>query len=116
VYHATTAQQAVDYLIGKEDFGNRCQFPMPALIILNLHLADVAGFDLLQWIRSSLECASIPVLGFTSAANALAADTACGLGVNSCFTKPSNADALLEFVKSIGDYWLRWNKLPAPIP
>src|ERR1043165_4456184 len=59
-------QKAIDYLSGSGDYGNRAQHPMPALILLDLNLPEVHGFDVLRWIRAHPMHRELPVVIFSS--------------------------------------------------
>src|SRR5262252_9314604 len=56
-------QEAIHYLQGTPPFNNRHQFPMPDLLLLDLKMPRVDGFDVLQWLKlSGLDAPPVIVL------------------------------------------------------
>ena len=49
---AANGQEAINYLSGVEKFSDRTQFPIPALIFLDLKLPYKNGFEILQCAHS----------------------------------------------------------------
>src|SRR6266480_4246211 len=45
-------QEAIAYLAGEGQYSNRDQFPLPAVILLDLNMPMKNGFDVLAWLRS----------------------------------------------------------------
>ena len=44
-------QDALDYLAGTGKFADRANYPLPAVIFLDLKLPYISGHDVLAWIR-----------------------------------------------------------------
>src|SRR5438105_2103316 len=59
-------QQALDYLGGVGNYSNRKEFPLPCLLLLDLKLPRVNGFEVLGWIRQQASLSSLPVVILTS--------------------------------------------------
>jgi CheY-like chemotaxis protein len=83
-------REAIDYLqklIGQAD---RTRFPIPDLLMLDLNMPAVGGLEVLTWLRTQPELASLRVVVFSSC---IAPDTsaqAARLGAYRCITKPMN--------------------------
>jgi CheY-like chemotaxis protein len=45
-------QEAVDYLLGKGHYADRILHPIPALILLDLKMPRMSGFDVLAWLQT----------------------------------------------------------------
>jgi CheY-like chemotaxis protein len=63
---AADGQQALDYLAGSGAYGDRCAFPMPDLVLLDLKMPKLSGFDVLAWLRGQERFGSLPVIILSS--------------------------------------------------
>src|SRR5713226_7748905 len=61
----TSGQQAIDYLEGRGEYGDRSLHPLPDVIVLDLRMPKVNGFDFLIWRKASALFFGIPVFVFT---------------------------------------------------
>jgi DNA-binding response OmpR family regulator len=110
---AEDGEKAMDYLSGAGRFANREEFPLPGLVLLDLRLPRVPGFDVLKWMRaqSAFEC--VPVLVLTSSKEDRDMQKAYALGANSFLVKPSDSNELAAMVKTLVEYWTRFNAVPS---
>ncbi len=79
---------AVEYLAGEGEYANREQYPLPALILLDLKLPRRSGIEILQWLKQQPGLKRIPVVVLTSSKEGLDVDRSYDLGVNSYLVKP----------------------------
>jgi len=77
--------------------------PVPDLVILDLHLPGMNGFEVLSSIRDSQEARALPVVVFTSSTLEEDRDQALALGANEFFVKRAQWDSFLTAAKSICD-------------
>jgi DNA-binding response OmpR family regulator len=63
---AADGQQALDYLAGSGPYGDRCAYPMPDLVLLDLKMPKLSGFDVLAWLRGQERFGSLPVIILSS--------------------------------------------------
>ncbi len=104
--------EAINYLRGTAGFGDRRQFPLPQLILLDLKLPRVSGFDVLEWIRHEDGLNALPVIVLTSSSHESDIRRAYDLGANSYLVKPVGFDALVDVAKTIHGYWINFNQRP----
>jgi len=99
--------EAVHYLEGQSEYANRQKYPLPDVILLDLRLPRVNGFQFLEWLRLSPHSHRlIPVVALTS--SALHADDvsrAYALGANSHLVKPVNWHDFRERIQTLGISW-----------
>jgi CheY-like chemotaxis protein len=63
---ARNGQEALDYLFGEGKYSNRIEFPMPTIILLDLKMPGIDGFEVLSRIKSTEGLKRIPVVILTS--------------------------------------------------
>ena len=102
-------QAAVDYLAGKDIYSDRNQFPLPAVVFLDLKLPLLPGLDVLAWIREQPHLNNMVVVVLTSSNETFDLKTAYSLGANSYVVKPPTAAQLIELAKAFKWYWLEFN-------
>ena len=93
--------QAIAYLRGINDFSDRMKHPMPKLILLDLKMPRVSGFDVLTWLRSDESLKCVPVVVLTSSNHDADVKRAYDLGAKSYLVKPVGFEALVELVKTL---------------
>ena|SRR5687767_6891887 len=103
-------QQAIDYLSGNGQFADREEYPIPAIVFLDLKLPLRSGLEVLEWIRGQSGFENLVVLVLTSSNEPSDLKRAYGLGANSYLVKPPTAAQLLELAKAFKWYWLEFNR------
>src|ERR1051326_6096248 len=83
LYVAEDGQEAVDYLGGAGKYRDREQYPLPAVVFLDLKLPLVSGHDVLAWIRRHPELDSVVVIVLTSSNEPSDLNRCYSLGANS---------------------------------
>ncbi|GAA6620293.1 response regulator [Scytonema sp. NUACC26] len=104
-------EQAVLYLSGEAPYEDRSRYPLPVIMLLDLKLPRLSGFEVLDWLREST-VKHLPVAVLTSSEEQIDIDRAYALGANSYLTKPIDFNALLEMIRAIGAYWVTLNRSP----
>jgi len=62
----TDGEQAIGYLAGEGRYADRARYPLPILILLDLKLPRVSGFEVLTWLREAPGVRRLPVVVLTS--------------------------------------------------
>ncbi len=83
---------------------------LPDLIILDLKLPGISGFEILEWIREQDVLKHIPVLILSSSSHNKDILNSYRLGANSYLVKPNELKQLIDIVKTIKDYWFDINR------
>ncbi len=100
-------QAAIDYLSGAGVYAQREKYPLPGVVLLDLNLPEVPGFEVLQWIRAHPSYRELPVVIFTSSAREEDRDRARLLGANEFLQKPGLPSLLQEIARKLNELWLR---------
>jgi two-component system response regulator len=106
--------EVLEFLFGDGDRVQTFLSPSLKLILLDLKLPKINGFEVLKAIKSAPETRSIPVVILTSSNQELDVSRSYQLGANSYIQKPVDFDAFREVVQKIEGYWLQVNQ-PPPI-
>jgi len=105
-------QEAIDYLGGDARFADRTTYPLPDLMLLDLKMPRMNGFDVLEWLRIQPGLKRLLVTVLTSSDQPQDINRAYDLGANSYLLKPHSTNDLAEVVKRLQRYWLELNRNP----
>ena len=99
--------EAIRYLEGQGDYANRSNFPLPHVILLDLKMPRVNGFEFLSWVRTGAPhpVRTIPVVVMSSSGESVDVTRAYSLGVNSYMIKPIDWESFRERIRVMGVYW-----------
>jgi CheY-like chemotaxis protein len=114
IREVTTGRQVMAYLNGDTPYDNRVQYPLPAILLLDLSMPDGDGFQVLRWIRNKLVCAPFLIIVLSRLNEIKHINRAYGLGANSFLTKPGSEDELMGLIRAFRDYWILENKAVGP--
>ena len=104
--------EALDYLFGSGSYAGRDMAVMPAVIILDLKLPKLSGFEVLKQIRAKAETKAIPVIVLTSSDDEAQIEECYRLGANSYIRKPNDPVEYSDMILQLGMYWLLLNQAP----
>jgi CheY-like chemotaxis protein len=96
--------EALAYLKGEGPHGDRSEFPFPDLMLLDLNMPRVNGFEVLEWVRQDAECGRLVVHILTSSSRDADVRRAYDLHANTFVLKPSRVDELVAFVTALHDW------------
>jgi CheY-like chemotaxis protein len=91
-------QEAVDYLRGEGPFADRSVHPMPHLVLLDLKMPRLNGFDVLEWIRQEPAFKHLMVVIFSASDEPRDIGRAYTLGANEYLVKPHSIEELNRLV------------------
>ena len=105
-------EEAVKYFSGAGVYCDRARWPIPFLVLLDLQLPRLSGFEVLERIRSRPDLSEVIVVVLTGSDNILDMNKAHELGANSYLVKPGDFQQLAEMVKRIQGHWLMVGRIP----
>jgi two-component system response regulator len=112
---ARDGSEALDYLFATGVHSGRDLSVMPQIILLDLKLPKVDGFEVLNRVRASEITKLLPVVILTTSNEDQDRIRGYDLGANSFVRKPVEFEKFIEAVRQLGLYWLILNE-PAPVP
>ncbi len=104
--------EALDYLFSSGQYAGRDADGMPRLILLDLKLPRLNGFEVLERLRADERTRLLPVVILTSSRERRDVLESYGLGANSYVRKPVGFEQFLEVVGQLKLYWLGLNESP----
>ncbi|HEY6419447.1 MAG TPA: response regulator [Candidatus Binataceae bacterium] len=107
--------EALDYLFGTGLHAGH-DVVAPQLVLLDLKLPRMDGFEVLKRIRADQRTRFLPVVILTSSKEQQDIVDGYGLGANSYVRKPVDFQQFVEAVRQLGLYWLILNEKPQRSP
>jgi CheY-like chemotaxis protein len=112
---ARDGEEAISYLSGENEYSNRTEYPLPWLVLLDLKMPRMDGFEVLRWIRNQPGFKSIVVVVLTSSEQIKDVNEAYALGANSFMVKPLDFENTTSLARLIHHYWLLHNRFPEAV-
>jgi two-component system response regulator len=104
--------EALEYIFGTDRDFEYPAVQTPRLILLDLKLPKVNGFQLLRALKLNPHTQSIPVVILTSSKQESDIRDCYMIGANSYVQKPVDFDVFRQVIREIDTYWLRVNQAP----
>ena len=79
--------ELVEFSSGREAL-DRLSFARPDLMLLDISMPDINGFEVLAEVRSRAELVDIPVIAYTARASAPERNGILAFGFDACVVKP----------------------------
>lgn len=109
VHVARDGEEALNYLFSDE---NLCGGSLPRLLLLDLKLPKVDGFEVLRRVKGDERLRGIPVVILTTSGEESDIARCYQLGGNSYILKPVDFDQFVGLAGALWNYWLNINQLP----
>ena len=109
---ARDGEEALDFLLARGAFRHRLGAPLPRLVLLDLKLARLDGFEVLRALRGNPRTCMTPVVVLTSSTDSRQLAQCYQLGANSCIKKPVRYDEFWGAIQTLARYWLDFNEPP----
>ena len=97
--------EAIDYLRGLGRYENRKEFPFPRVLITDLKMPRMNGFEVLEWLNNHPECSVIPTVVFSASSQEADVEKAYRMGASAYFRKPATLNELCELMKVVFNFW-----------
>jgi CheY-like chemotaxis protein len=112
LFNVQTGEEAIAYLKGDERYANRAEYPLPDLVLLDLKLTGISGFQVLKWIRQQPGLRAMRVVVLTGSTAIEDINLAYQLGANSFLAKPMDFDSFVQVAGAVAGYWIWMNETP----
>jgi CheY-like chemotaxis protein len=94
-------EEAVAYLQGEGKFADRALYPMPKLVLLDVRMPKLDGFQVLQWIRHTSELSKLKVFVWADSQYETAVNRAKEEGADRIIAKPNRLSDLEKILRDI---------------
>jgi two-component system, response regulator len=105
---------ALEYLLDEGSNGLGRITNLPQLILLDLKMPKMDGFEFLHQLRSYQKFKDIPVIIFTGSSDEHDKKMALNLGANDYYAKPISIPAFVAIIEEIGKFWLQKDIIDKP--
>jgi CheY-like chemotaxis protein len=103
--------EALDFLYRRGSFSSRNP-TNPMMVLLDINMPKVNGFEVLARMKGDPHLASIPVVMLTSSRQGPDVDECYRLHANAYVVKPVDFEQFSDAVKAIGKFWAILNEVP----
>lgn len=104
---------AIRFLQERSAYRSKGGLPLPSLVLLDLRLPRLSGFEVLRWIRLQPELANLRVAIFTGSEIDSEARLARELGADAYLVKPFQFNQLVQLLEELRSAWLQSTPPPA---
>ena len=101
IQSVTSGVDAIAYLRGDPPYEDRGKHPIPGLVLLDIKMPVMDGFEVLQWIRGQWELSHVCVVMLTSSDEIRDVNRAYKLGADSFLVKPLDFENAAELSRSL---------------
>jgi CheY-like chemotaxis protein len=114
LHHVEDGETALDYIFGHGRYANRGQFPAPDLVLLDLRLPRMDGFEVLRQVKAHPNLHRTPVVMLTTSDAERDAAMAYEHHASGFVTKPVDFQRLSQLIKDLGFHRMASNDNPPP--
>jgi len=104
-------EEAIAYLKGEGPYGDRNQFPLPTVMLLDLNMPKKNGYEVLAWVRAQTGLKRLAIIILTASMRSEDVERAFDLGTTSFLVKPLSLDELAAMLRCLCD-WIQFNQFP----
>ena len=105
VLRLTDGEQALHFICATHGYTGR-PAGLPKLVLLDLHMPGMDGFDVLKTLRAQAETQDLPVVLWSSSSNQLLIEQGIEAGASAFHVKPTALDAYRAEVDKIVQRWI----------
>jgi two-component system response regulator len=112
---AKNGVEALDFLFARGAYAGRDTTDLPQVVLLDINLPLVNGFEVLKQIRGNSTTQLVPVVMLSTSAEPRDVEDSYTLRANSYVRKLVNFTDFTQAVGDVAQYWLTLNEPPVPV-
>jgi len=98
--------EAVNYLLGTDTYAERQTYPLPGLLLLDLKMPRMNGFEVLEWLQGRPEFKDLPIVVLSGSDLDCDAKKARELGADDYRVKSIDIAHLTKMLRELQARWL----------
>jgi len=110
-----SSEAAMAYFKGEGDYAERENHPLPDLVLVDLRLPRISGFELVKWLRHHPAARGLGVVVMSGIGNTQDANRAYECGADSYLVKTGVLDELVKIMEAVVVGWFRFGQLPRSV-
>jgi CheY-like chemotaxis protein len=112
IYVVNDGQEALDFIHHQNKYQDQSRYPTPDLILLDIKMPKLDGFQVLERLKNDLQYNCIPVIMLTSSKDEEDVAKSYKKGATGFIPKPVNYKDFIKVIEGFNFYWRIINKLP----
>ena len=112
LHHVDTGEKCMAFLRRQSSYA---ESPRPDLILLDIHMPRMNGYEVMQAMMADPVLRSIPVVVMSTSAATEDVDRMYALGCNAYIVKPRDFEALAIAIGQLSDHWFGMVLLPTRV-
>jgi two-component system response regulator len=109
---AKNGEEALNYLLARNNSGTKNTPAIPSLVLLDLKLSKIDGLEVLRRLRANPQTKFVPVVIMSTSSEAEDLINCYDLGCNSYIRKPIDFTQFQAAIRQVAIYWLIFNEAP----
>jgi len=101
VHVCRDGQEMIDYLSGADKFKDRTTYPLPSMLLVDLKMPKVNGFEVLAWLKENESLRDLRAAVLSSSDHPSDMKRAYELGASYYFVKPNVPEELTAMVQKL---------------
>ena len=113
IFHVSDGDLALDYVYGRGAYADRSAYPLPELILLDLRMPRVDGFEVLKTLKGDELTRLIPIVILSTSDRPQDVNSCYLFGANAYVAKPLDFNEFSRKVAQIFAFWSLTAETPA---
>ena len=105
VFTMNDGDQVIAYLKGDTPYANREKFPLPSVLLLDLKMPRLSGFQVMEWLHAQKDFKSLLVVVLTGHDGLREVQQAYKLGAHSFLIKPCKSEDIKNLIHWYSEHW-----------
>lgn len=105
VFMVGNGEEAIAYLNGREPYADHTLFPVPGVLLLDLVMPKLDGFQVMEWCRTQPHLRNMLIIVLSGRRELKAMTRAYALGAHSFLLKSPTVAEIMELTKAFPGYW-----------